>query len=100
MIKILPILHFLLALSIIYLKIIYGNLHWSLAKLFRIENISNELRPVVAATDQLLLTIIILAAISLIIAFICFRKRIYGRLSGLIILLVSILCFLFSMIVM
>ncbi len=104
MIKIIPILNFFLVSFVIYLKIIYVKLHWISAKLLGLTEITdNKLRTgilkIVPIVDQISLIIIMLAAISLAMGFICFKKRIPNLGIGLIIFLASIFCFLVSLII-
>jgi hypothetical protein len=95
--KIIPFLNLLLALSVIYLKVIYGSMHWLLSKLISNCNMPYELGIQYEGNITNLFRItMLLGIISVIIAWISIKTKICNRILGIIILIISVLGFIFS----
>jgi len=99
MIKIIPISNLLLALSVLYLKIIYGQIHSFLVKLYSIEDINNDLKQTLGIINhQLNLLIIFLATMSIVVAVVSIQNKLCNRIIGIFLLLISFLSLVFSLV--
>ena len=96
-IRIIPFLNLFLALSVIYLKVIYGSMHWLLSRLMQNCDIPYELGIQHEGNIASLFRItILLGIISIAIAWISIRGKICNKILGIIILIIAILGFVFS----
>ncbi len=99
MIRIIPISNVFLALSAIYLKVLYGNIEFVIIRLLKEKNMSNEImQDIVFSNNQLSFSIIIISAISIIIASVSLYKKLCNRILCIIFFSISFISFFFSLI--
>lgn len=96
-IKIIPFLNLFLALSVVYLKIIYGSMHWLLPGLRQNCDIPSKLSiQYVGNIDSIYRLTMLLGIISILIALISIKTKICNYIIGIIILIIAIGAFVFS----
>ncbi|MBU1891125.1 hypothetical protein KJ782_06625 [Patescibacteria group bacterium] len=96
-IRIIPFFNLVLVLSIVYLKIVYGSMHWLLQKLLKYCDMPSELSTqYVGNIDSIYRLTMLLGIISIFIALISIKAKICNYILGIIILIIAICAFIFS----
>ncbi len=101
MIKLLPIVSFLLAISAFYLKNLYGTIHWTLSRLLSVQDI-NSPSPMISTLEsvnsKLFLLAIFYGLIATMISVIVIREKLCNRILGLVVLIVAVISVIASLI--
>lgn len=90
-----PLSSFLLALLAGYLRSMQMSMHWTIAKLYMIEDVSDPVRHQFVSYDDTVLSLsMLISLISIVLAVVSLYDKLCNRIIGGILLSISILIFL------